>query len=598
MNNDQIQIGRGDAWIGSDITATATKNHDQIQVGQAQAYENVSGTRILKYTVEMFHRGLNEHKIVSAPEIDMLENKANLQAQKWTEKWELLESKRRISEEKEANIEEANSRTEEVLAALKSVENLLLHTLSINDTVDWETLKKKEGYPKKMPSKPTKASYKEYPSEPSKKSPQFTFFEKLFRSKKESKLKELETKYLSAIADWEEQKKSIDKYNYQLDADFEKALRQWEHEVSEWEKQKQNFIQQQADFNSKIDKMKDSYLTQDVDSIVEYCDMVLNNSDYPKSFPKSFELEYNPDNRILIVEYELPSIDCFPKIKEVKYIAARKELKESYIAESQINKMFDEAIYKITLRSIHELFEADAANAIDAISFNGWVKAINKATGKEENNCILSIQVKKSEFMGIDLRNVEPKTCFKNLKGVASSKLSSLTPVQPILQISRMDKRFVQSYDVASQLDTTTNIAAMDWEDFEHLIRELFEKEFQTNGGECKVTRASRDGGVDAIAFDPDPIRGGKIVIQAKRYTNTVGVSAVRDLYGTVVNEGATKGILVSTADYGPDAYEFAKGKPLTLLNGSNLLHLLEKHGHHAKIDLREAKKIIAEKEK
>ncbi len=63
------------------------------------------------------------------------------------------------------------------------------------------------------------------------------------------------------------------------------------------------------------------------------------------------------------------------------------------------------------------------------------------------------------------------------------------------------------------------------------------------------------------------------------------------------MNEGATKGILVSTADYGPDTYVFAKGKPLTLLNGSNLLHLLEKHGNHAKIDLREAKKILAEKD-
>ena len=104
--------------------------------------------------------------------------------------------------------------------------------------------------------------------------------------------------------------------------------------------------------------------------------------------------------------------------------------------------------------------------------------------------------------------------------------------------------------------------------------------------------------GVDAVAFDPDPIRGGKIVIQAKRYTNTVGVASVRDLYWTVINEGATKCILISTADYGPDAYDFAKGKPLTLLNGSNLLHLLEKHGHKAKIDLLEAKKIMAEKEK
>ena len=40
------------------------------------------------------------------------------------------------------------------------------------------------------------------------------------------------------------------------------------------------------------------------------------------------------------------------------------------------------------------------------------------------------------------------------------------------------------------------------------------------------------------------------------------------------------------------------KGKPIQLLNGSNLLHLLEKHGHKAKIDLKEAKQILLEKER
>jgi restriction system protein len=114
-----------------------------------------------------------------------------------------------------------------------------------------------------------------------------------------------------------------------------------------------------------------------------------------------------------------------------------------------------------------------------------------------------------------------------------------------------------------------------------------------TSGGEVKITRASRDKAVDAIAFDPDPIRGGKIVIQAKRYTNTVGVEAVRDLYGTVINEGATKGILITTSDYGPDAYEFARGKPITLLNGNNLLHMLGKFGYRAKIDIAEARRLI-----
>lgn len=50
------------------------------------------------------------------------------------------------------------------------------------------------------------------------------------------------------------------------------------------------------------------------------------------------------------------------------------------------------------------------------------------------------------------------------------------------------------------------------------------------------------------MAFDARPVLGGKVVIQAKRYRDTVGVSAVRDLYGTMLNEGASKGILVCTS--------------------------------------------------
>ncbi|HSO85609.1 MAG TPA: restriction endonuclease, partial [Draconibacterium sp.] len=246
-----------------------------------------------------------------------------------------------------------------------------------------------------------------------------------------------------------------------------------------------------------------------------------------------------------------------------------------------------------TLRSIYEILITDTINSIDAINFNGWIKSINKATGKKENNCIVSIQVKHDDFMQIELQNVEPKSCFKFFKGIGSSKLFGITAIQPIMQIEKNDKRFVDTHNV--EFDDSTNLALMDWEDFEHLIRELFEKEFSSNGGEVRLTQASRDGGVDAVAFDPDPIRGGKIVIQAKRYTNTVGVSAVRDLYGTVLNEGATKGILVTTSDYGSDSYEFAKGKPLTLLNGANLLYLLEKHGTRAKIDIKEAKRIMGE---
>lgn len=573
-----------------------------LQIADPEAHYNVSRTRVIKFTQEMAHTGLKEHKLISAPDEDMLRNKVILQAQKWAEKWDALEKRQRINALKQANAEEAISQTKAAEEAIKQIDNLLMHTLSVDDTVNWDDLKRNDAFSEKKPGKPIKSEHEIVPPKPERSDtrfiPKFSFLEKIFSGLKKKRIAEFDWIYTSAVTAWGAKKAEIDAKNEQIEAEFQKAVSKWEKSTKDWEKRKEAFLKEQTDFNAKIDVMKSAYMEKNPDSIVAYCEMVLNNSQYPESFNKDFELEYNPENGLLIVEYQLPSLDAMPKIKEVKYVAAKNELNETYLPEAQLAKMFDEAMYKIALRTIHELLEADAVDAITIVSFNGWVRAVNKGTGREENNCIISLQVNKAEFLAIDLRNVDPKTCFKNLKGVASSKLSSLTPVKPILQIDKSDSRFVDGYNVIDSFDTSTNLAAMDWEDFEHLIRELFEKEFMSSGGEVKVTQASRDGGVDAVAFDPDPIRGGKIVIQAKRYTNTVGLSAVRDLYGTVMNEGATKGILVSTADYGPDAYDFAKGKPLTLLNGSNLLHLLEKHGTHAKIDLKEAKKIIAERER
>ena len=55
--------------------------------------------------------------------------------------------------------------------------------------------------------------------------------------------------------------------------------------------------------------------------------------------------------------------------------------------------------------------------------------------------------------------------------------------------------------------------------------------------------------------------------------------------------------ILVTTSYFGNDAYDFANGKPIQLIDGGQLLGLLEKHGHKAKIDLKEAKAILKESE-
>jgi restriction system protein len=92
------------------------------------------------------------------------------------------------------------------------------------------------------------------------------------------------------------------------------------------------------------------------------------------------------------------------------------------------------------------------------------------------------------------------------------------------------DPRFIEEEDVLSTLDQRPNLMELAPKEFESLITNLFEK----MGLETRQTQASRDGGVDCVAYDTRPIFGGKVIIQAKRYKNTVGVSAVRDLFGTL----------------------------------------------------------------
>jgi restriction system protein len=349
-------------------------------------------------------------------------------------------------------------------------------------------------------------------------------------------------------------------------------------------------------FNYKKSTFKKSIIDYKNNKNIElYFSTTIVNSVIGKYFKIDFDLQYIKETKILIIDFSLPTINILPKTKDFKYLKTKDEFVEKEYNSKEHNTIYNEFIYKIVFRVLYDVSNSDINLSIETISFNGWVNSINPKNGKFENKCILTLSAKKQSILDINIEHINPYDAFKGLKGISAVQLSEYTAIAPILNINKEDKRFVQSEAVLKNISNTTNIAAIGWEEFEHLIRELFEKEFEVNGGEVKVTQTSRDGGVDAVAFDPDPIRGGKIVIQSKRYTNVVGVSAVRDLYGTVMNEGATKGILVTTSYYGSDAYEFAKDKPITLIDGSGLLSLLQKHSFNARIDLNEAKKINKE---
>jgi restriction system protein len=547
----------------------------------------------------IFHPGLKAFRVIRGANQATVELKARLQTDIWNERWRKIElaNSKRLKEEEVAKArfqqkDLALQRTREAERHLNSLTTILRDGIEIDHVLDWEHLKDRSPFSDPEPKEPQYLSSLPAPLRGSPEFvPQLSLADYLVPGRRSRRIAEAERRYAEAVHKWNTSEKQLSETIANQQATYRNKLR-------EWTAKKTLHSIALAGQHAEVDANKAAYEARQPQALEEYWSHVLFASEYPEGFPKSFILDYDAAAQTVVIEYELPDIECLPRRKELKYIAARDEFREVTVSETWLNKAYDDTLYQICLRTIHEIFQSDRLNVASSVVFNGWVNYVDKSTGQEVRACILSLHVTKAEFVQLNLAQIEPKACFRSLKGISGSKLSGRSAVRPILQLNKEDKRFVSPHDVAHELDDAFNLAAMDWLDFENLIREIFEKEFRSNGGEVKITRASRDGGVDAIAFDPDPIRGGKIVIQAKRYTNTVGVSAVRDLFGTVHNEGATKGILVTTSVYGPDAYDFAKGKPLTLLNGSELLYLLQKHGHRARIDLAEAKRLDAEQRK
>jgi restriction system protein len=379
----------------------------------------------------------------------------------------------------------------------------------------------------------------------------------------------------------------------QAEAEYAEAKKAWEGREAERERElsearaayEQETAQKQQAVelsNAEIDQFKDRLAKGEPDAIVDYLGLVLERSRYPDDFPRSHKLAFVPESKQIVVEQDLPEFDAVPEAKEHRYVKSKDEITTSARPVSQRKALYMSMLSQIALRTVHEIFEADRWGHVDTVVYNGVVDSIDKKTGQPARVFLISLRTTRDSFEALQLERVDPQECLKGLGAGVSKKPAELAPIRPILEFKMVDDRFIDESDVLSELDQRPNLMALTPSEFESLITNLFEK----MGLETRQTRPSRDGGVDCVAWDTRPIMGGKVVIQAKRYGGTVGVSAVRDLFGTVHNEGASKGILVTTSGYGKASFEFAQDKPLELLDGSNLLYLLSEHaGVEARID-------------
>lgn len=499
--------------------------------------------------MEIYNDYLKKHRRVTGRTRREVELKVLEQQQRWSEQERRARERDAVADVRER----ARLATDNAQALLEDCRNIVHSTLSVDDRLDWASMMDVQPFAKPRPTIEQAYVHEQVPEER-------PFLERL-KIKSKPQREAAIARASSTLAGW----------------------------VSAWEAERDTYEADRAQRNDEVKTFRSAYEGGQPEAIERYVSLLLANSSYPEGFQRETKVKYSVPDKTLLVEVVLPTLDDIPSTVEYRYVATRRTVDEKKLKDKEVASVYDDIIVQTALRTVHEIFEGDYEEHCSLVVFNGVINGVDRGTGRDFHACIVSLQAEREQFLEFDLRRVEPRACFRTLKGVSGSSLASMQPVRPIRTFDKEDPRFIEVDGVLDGLENGQNLMTMAWQDFEILVRDLFQEVFKPAGGDVRITRTSRDQGVDAVIFDPDPITGGKTVVQAKRYRGAVPVAAVRELFGTMMNEGAGKGILVTTSHFGAGASEFAKAKPMTLIDGAQLLHLMQNHGHSVRIDVSES---------
>ena len=128
-------------------------------------------------------------------------------------------------------------------------------------------------------------------------------------------------------------------------------------------------------------------------------------------------------------------------------------------------------------------------------------------------------------------------------------------------------KRRHRLVDEQTSLESLRNTT---WKDFEFLVAEAYRRRgYQV---EYSLGRGA-DGGVDLILS-----KGGRTsLVQCKQWkVFSVGAPVIREMFGLLTAEKADEAIVVTSGKFTRDAQDFAAGKPIWLIDGPQLLALVQ----------------------
>jgi restriction system protein len=202
------------------------------------------------------------------------------------------------------------------------IESILKQTVAHSYVCDWESLKRFDSY-KKPPPVPEEIQPKASPP-PVVRQPYIpTFWEKLVPQLVRKRRQHNEIEYRTALVNWQQENSRIHEENLKAKRDIDVRH---ELDLKLYSKAEAQHQQERANHNQMVDQRRALYFSGDPEALCEYWYSLFSDLPYPDQWPQECSLEYRSESKLLLVDYELPSMEIFLSVKEVRYIAAKKRI--------------------------------------------------------------------------------------------------------------------------------------------------------------------------------------------------------------------------------------------------------------------------------
>ena len=162
-----------------------------------------------------------------------------------------------------------------------------------------------------------------------------------------------------------------------------------------------------------------------------------------------------------------------------------------------------------------------------------------------------------------DLQKLWPE--FRQATNVSASRTSESVEITPDEQMTISHRQHLDSLsdEILDSLRTVTPTG------FERLVVEFLSK---MGYGDGQVVGRSGDQGVDGI-LNQDKLGLEKVFTQAKRHASgQVGEPEIRNFSGSLVAQGATKGVFITTSSFSPTARQTAE----SISMGTQFIRLID----------------------